>query len=54
MKCPTPTKKAYKDRIAALFAMSQIKTRSPSHKEESRAYECTCGKWHLTAKKEGY
>ena len=40
MNCPTPQKKAYETRVAALFF---AETDGP------RAYRCSCGKWHLSS-----
>lgn len=50
--CPTPTKRSYRDEIAAKLSMSNI-----AHYGEQRdrmpvrAYQCECGRWHLTSKR---
>lgn len=49
----TCKKKRYKDRLDALFALSQCrKQSSPSCRQESRIYHCPhCGGFHLTSQK---
>lgn len=47
-------KVSYRDRIAALLALSKVQHQDKSHraKVESRAYFCAdCRAWHLTSKK---
>jgi hypothetical protein len=42
--CPTPQKKAYRSRGAALAGfITGVCTHEPPH-----AYRCRCGKWHIT------
>lgn len=47
-------KRRYRDRVAALFALSQTRRRQrTTHaKEERRAYRCPAcgGAWHLTSR----
>ena len=41
-------KKKYKDKISAMFALSQCK-RGKGHRQEIRLYYCNeCKAWHLT------
>ena len=50
MKCK---KRKYKDKIAAMFALSQCRSQTAiGNRQERRAYLCpVCGKWHLTSLK---
>lgn len=50
MKC---TKRKYKDKIAAMFALSQCRRQTAvGNRQERRVYYCLiCGKWHLTSLK---
>ena len=41
MKCPTPEKKSYEDKRAAVFF---------AQADGLRAYQCPCGKWHLSSR----
>lgn len=56
--CPTATKTAFPDRIAADLALAEIQAehdRAPvTEKVPVRSYLCPCGKWHLTAKRYSY
>ena len=51
--CPTATKSAFPDRIAADLALAVIRAeheRAPmTEKTPIRSYRCPCGKWHLTS-----
>ena len=53
MRCPTPTKHRFRDRIAAELALATIhrKDRASRVRRERRAYACPCGAWHLTSQK---
>lgn len=46
------TKRKYKDRIAAMFALSQCRARyRKGNRQEKRIYFCDkCKAWHLTSK----
>ncbi len=45
------TKKKYKDRISAMFALSQCK-KGNGNRQEIRYYYCSeCDAWHLTKTK---
>lgn len=47
-------KVSYRDRIAALLALSKVQHQDKSYraKVESKAYYCPdCRRWHLTSKK---
>lgn len=50
-KCPTPTKRRYRDEIAAKIHLSNI-VQYGEHREKTPAwaYPCACGFWHLTSK----
>lgn len=56
--CPTATKTAFPDRVAAELALATIRAeygRAPiSDTIPKRAYRCECGKWHLTHFSESY
>jgi hypothetical protein len=41
VKCPTPQKKVYDSREAAIFF---------ARADGLRAYQCPCGRWHLSSK----
>ena len=41
----------YKDKISAMFALSQCKRKSKGKRQEKRIYYCNiCKAWHLTSK----
>lgn len=45
-------KRLYRDKMAALFAMSQVRDDAGRPKVEHSAYYCpSCRGWHLTAKR---
>lgn len=46
------TKRKFKDKIAALFALSQCRARNKKgNRQEKRIYYCDmCHTWHLTSK----
>lgn len=50
--CPTATKHAYPDRIAAELDMHRIVAAHETTREQLpvRAYRCECARWHLTHK----
>ncbi len=49
-KCPTPSKRRYRDEIAAKIHLSAIQRYGePREKMPVRAYACACGSWHLTS-----
>jgi hypothetical protein len=53
--CPTPTKKAYPERIDAMLALLAIQHEREwrgDPKIEVAAYECVCGRHHLTSQRE--
>jgi len=47
--CPTPGKAAYSSRLEAKIALASTQRSRASRREESRAYRCPCGRWHLTS-----
>lgn len=50
-QCPTPTKKRYRDEIAAKTHLSRIQRHDErGAKTPIRAYRCACGAWHLTSR----
>lgn len=53
--CPTPRKKVYRSRAAAMKKRLVIKNK-PAHRDYSlEPYLCSCGEhWHLTTRKEGH
>lgn len=53
--CPTATKTAYSDRIAADLALARIVAEPgpPREKMPVRSYRCPCGRWHLTSVEKG-
>lgn len=48
--CPTPDKRGYRTRLDALIALASTQRKRTSSREETRAYHCPCGRWHLTSK----
>jgi hypothetical protein len=50
MKCPTPEKRAYWSKKAAIRA---LRTATRSRWSIRRIYPCECGAWHLTSKAKG-
>lgn len=56
--CPSATKTAFPDRIAAEVALINIRAaydRNPvGPGAPVRSYQCSCGKWHLTSQARPY
>lgn len=48
--CPHPRKAAYRTEAEANTAMLRVWQKAPEQKVPLRAYECECGRWHLTSK----
>lgn len=48
----TCEKRRYRDKVAALFALSQVRDDAARPKVEHRAYRCPeCRGWHLTSRR---
>ena len=55
--CPTATKTAYSTEgfaLAALDYLHSVPPRDLDGPRPRRAYQCTCGDWHLTSRAESY
>lgn len=46
--CPTPLKVRYNDRPEAEQALFKVQYEAKPGHLERRAYQCVCGRWHLT------
>lgn len=48
--CPHPKKAAFKTEVEANEALVKVWRKAPEELVPRRAYECECGRWHLTSK----
>lgn len=48
--CPHPKKAAFKTEVEANKALVKVWRKAPEELVPRRAYECECGRWHLTSK----
>lgn len=48
--CPTGYKRAFPTEDSAKIALSTIRKVAITNEIPRRAYQCSCGKWHLTKK----
>jgi hypothetical protein len=50
--CPSPTKVAYRDEVAAKIALADITRHGDARYNDVRqVYHCRCGRWHLTSRR---